>query len=314
MRHAAKSLPRQRPLNKPLWLLPGSSLGITRYLPTWFTLAKAARDIVLAAVQAEYAEDIRTGRHRPKERLIPRTFGLLPCPDNEYDHRAIAVIVPEPGTGWLDMSHQVAWIKNDHLGSLRPSIIGLMEATGEPVGCRGFIRLGRYIADQDYYVYDDDSGDDDLAAGGPSDSGKVLTLAECRNYTYSFDGFRADIGSWEPVRDAVLAFAHERVRDRILPLISHRSGLTEESKPLRDDMRAVEYTKVLLRADNDTLDAYWHGTRIASLHPDPREFFARTHRRVLALGGEAHAQAVVHARTIEVFVEDSRFLSNTGRP
>jgi hypothetical protein len=282
-----------------LWLLPEGSGEFSRWLPSWHDLVPAARDVVLPLVRAVIEEDRRTGGPRPETRVLSQTFGLLPCPDNDWNSQAVAVVVPEPGMSLLTVERQIAWVKNDHLRSLQPSILALMDAADGPVGCRGLIELQRYVADEDY------DGDEPPVADDP-DEPSVLTEAESRQYQYTFGGFRANIDSWEPVRDAVLAFAADRVRDRILPLIGHRSPWSPEAKPVRDEMRAAGRTTVDLRAGHDVLDAYWGQVLVSRLHPDPREFFARTHQRVVALGGAVTAEAEAHAGSLEVFVQDSR--------
>lgn len=281
-----------------LWLLPEGSGEFSRWLPSWHDLVPAARDVVLPLVREAVEEDRRTGR-RPETRFLSRTFGLLPCPDNDRNTQAVAVVVPEPGTARLDVARQIAWVNNDHLRSLQPSILALMDAAGEPVGCRGLIELKRYVANEDY------DGNEPAVTDDPNEPA-VLTEVECRQYEYLFGGFRANIDSWEPVRDAVLAFAADRVRDRILPLIGHRSPWSPQAKPVRDQMRAAGRISIDLRSGSDFLDAYWGQVLVSRLHPDPREFFARTHQRVVAMGGAVTAEAEAHAGSLEVFVQDSR--------
>lgn len=259
----------------------------------------AARDVVLPLVRELHEVDQLSGEPRPKVILVERTFGLLPDPDNDYNPLAVAVVPPGPGTGDLDLLRQVAWVKDEHLRSLRPSIVGLMEATDEPVGCRVVMEVHRYVADVDY-------DRDEPIDSGFEDDRRVLTEAESRMYEYTFGGFRAKIDSWDVVTDAVLRFAHDRVSDRLLPLIGRRSPWSQDSKPLRHQMRAAGRTPVVLRADGGVLNALWGGSCVSRLHPHAGGYFSRTHQRVVELGGEAAAQAVAHAGSVEVFIEDSR--------
>ncbi len=287
-----------------MWLLPTGSGEFTRWLPSWHDLVPAARSLVLPLVERYAEQDRRSGGPVPEVRLVRRTFGLLPCPDNDYDPQAVAVVLPKGGG--LDLSRQIAWVKNDHVRSLQPSVVALADAAGGPVGCVGVIELQRYVADLDY------DADDAPAERDDPDDDPVLTEEESRRYQYLFAGFRADIDSWEPVRDAVLAFASDRVRDRILPLVGHRSPWSADGKTVREDLRALGgRARISLVAEAGDLNAYWRGVHVSRLHPDPRQFFARTHARVLALGGRADADAVGHAGSVEVFVEDDR---RTGLP
>lgn len=281
-----------------LWLLPTGSGEFTRWLPSWGNLVLSARELVLPLVTASAEQDRRMGGPLPDVRLVRQTFGLLPCPDNDYNPQAIAVVLPNAGE--LDMSRQIAWVKNDHVRSLQPSVVALADAAGGPVGCVGIVELQRYVADVDY-----DASADPWDAD--PDDAPVLTEAESREYQYLLSGFRADIDSWGPVREAVLAFASSRVRGRILPLIGHRSPWSQDGKAVQKAMRAVDgRTRISLIADAESLDAYWQGVHVTRLHPEPRQFFTRTHARVLTLGGRADAEAVGHAGGVEVFVEDDR--------
>lgn len=274
-----------------LWLLPRGSEEWTRWLPSWDDLRPVAREVVLAAIATTRGTNEASWQ-------VPVTLGLLPDPENTYNDHAVAVVVPDTD-GDLRRSRQIAWVKNDHVRSLQPSVVALMDATGGFVGCHGIVEVSRYTAGKDYYLDEDDTVEDD-------DDWGVLTGSECRQSERFFDGFRASIHSWDVVRDAVLEVIAEQVSDRIVPRIGHRSPLTPDAKAVRDDLRAHGRMQVLLRAKDGCLDAYLNDLHLSRLHPEPRAFFAATHARILALGGTATAQAEAHAGSLEVWVEDSR--------
>jgi hypothetical protein len=294
-----------------LWLLPAGGAGEpadrpTRWLPGWHDLAPMARQIVLPAVVALHEQDRRAGRPAPEVRLLPCTFGLLPLPDHPYSSLAVAVIAPEPGSSRLDPARQIAWVKQDHLASLQPSVVALAEASGEAVGCRGLIEVHRHAPGLDYDPDGPDDPDDPDDVNDGEDGPSVLSAAETRCYGYEFAGFRADIDSWQPVREAVLAWAAPRIHDRILPLVARSSRWSPQSRPVREQIQAASPVEVELRADAEHLDAYWNGLLISRLHPDARAFFARTHQRVRVLGGQVSARAIGHHGSVEMLVEDDR--------
>lgn len=277
-----------------LYLLPRGSEEWTRWLPSWDDLRPVAREVVLAA--------IATTRGGPGESWqVPVTLGLLPDLDNDYNDRAVAVILPDPLDGRLEMSRQIAWVKNDHVRSLQPSVTALMDATGGFVGCHGLVELSRYVAGENYDEDEDEDEDKD-----EDDDWGALTESECRRLERTFSGFRASIHSWDVVRAAVLDVITERVTDHIVPMIGHRSPLTPDARAVRDDLRDRGRMQVILRAQNGYLDAYIDDLHLSRLHPAPRKFFAITHARVEALGGTATAQAQAHEGSLEVWVEDSR--------
>lgn len=280
-----------------LWLLPRGDARWTRYLPSWDDLTPALRGLVLPLVEAQAAEDRRSGLPVPERRLLPVTLGLLPQPDNQYDWQAVAVVAPTPGSGVLDPARQVAWIKHDHVRSLQPSIVGLGDATGEPVGFRALCEVNRHQPGIDYDA-DDDEGDDL--------DGEVLTAEEAERHGYWYSGLRANIDSWEPVRDAVLAVIVKQVTDRIIPIIDRSAPWLPGTQDIRDRHRQAGRFTIHLLATADALTATVDGTPVAALHPDPRGFFARTHSRVLALGGSATAQAGAHGGSVEIWIEDDR--------
>ena len=301
-----------------LWLLPRSPEGITRYLPGWRDLVSAAREFVLPIVQAQHVEDLRTRREVPETVVVRAVFGLMPRPDNDWNRDAVAVIAPVGKAGALDPTRQIAWVKDTHLHSLRPSIIALAHASGKPAACNGTIELSRMQPDIDFDAQEDEYWTDALSGGGHErGTDDILSRAEVLAYGYEVSGFRADIASWEPTRDAVLKFIRGHITDRIVPVHSRYSPYVAEFRSHRGRIRDAADAQfvgdhgsvtVLLRADAGLLDAWWDGLLVSRLHPDPREFFARTHQRVLELGGEVLCQAWPASGGLEVLIEDSRFL------
>lgn len=279
-----------------LLLLPGGSdPAITRYLASWETLEPQRFALILPLVKGQQAED-RLSRCKPR-RLIETTLGLLPLPENDYDCRATAVVVPDPGTGALDASRQVAWIKQDHLRSLHPSITGLMSGTGEPVGFRAVVEVDAYFGREEY--------DCDEESDGDWSDESVLTEREAQELRYEFGGLRARIGPWAEVRQAVLDYVRPLNAHSIVPVASHRAQLSEGAKALRDGDLHGRPIEVDLVADAGRLVAMLDGLELAQLFPASRDFFWATYQQVIGRGGSQRAQAVLHEGSLEVFVEES---------
>lgn len=281
-----------------LHLLPGSGSPHLRWLPTWPDYHDAARELVLHAIAQVTPA---TPRDDDGVLAVPVTLGLLPRPDNDYSSDAIAVITPSPGQTALDPDRQVAWIKQEHTRSLLPSVLGLAAISDRAAGARCTVHVEpTALGDDEDGTWE--AGDDGELADDWSTEG-VLTAGDIAATGYRFVWFRADIAPWEDTRDAVLAAVHAHLTDRIAPMQSARTPLTPHGRGLPRG----EHT-LTLHAGPGGLHASTctDPTPVAHLHPAGRDFFARTHTRVTALGGTALARAVVHRGSLEVFCEDTR--------
>lgn len=297
-----------------LWLVPGSGTGPLRYLPGWQSLSSAARPLVRRALACadRLQPDPRTASYElgepgggpDAEVLWPVTLGLLPLPDNHYNGQALAVVDPDPD-GALRVERQVAWVRDSHVRSLQPSVVALAEATGGRAACEAFVRLAPYRPDEHYDA--SEPADAHLSEQAESPE-QLLSEVEWRRSRWIFTGFCADIDTWEPVRDAVLGYVHDNVSDRILPCQGSRAPYADGGAKDHALARlSTDRFAVQLRAAEGQLACWSDGVLLAVLDgPQTRDFFARTHTRVLELGGTAQAQAVAHAGSLEVLVEDTR--------
>ena len=158
----------------------------------------------------------KVNKYGGKSRVTKAVFAIVPVLDNDYNHNALAVVVPEED-GAVRMESQVGWVPNRRCATLQPRIRSLMRATGGYVGA---VARVTYFKDREAGGWDKSDGD-----------------------------FRIRIAQWELVQEHALAVARQVQPGVEQPWIEHLSGLTDLARSLyvegrgRDeaDLLAVTY-------------------------------------------------------------------------
>lgn len=108
---------------------------------------------------------------------------------------------------------------------------------------------------------------------------------------------------WEDLQAVVVAYSRQHQPHRILPFVGHwalwKPGTREELARRTEDKSFA----ITLRADGNSLAAYYEEIRLAELMPSSSDFFDHTMQQVRELGGVATAHAEEHQGALRVFVE-----------
>ncbi|MFF3502026.1 hypothetical protein [Streptomyces sp. NPDC003247] len=229
-----------------------------------------------------------------RQTLLPVLVQLVPRPDNDYNPAAISVAAP-PALGGTDHERHMGYLYERNLVSLGGPVRALAALGDRPVGCHGIVVVDE-VDEVDDDLWDEQEEQDE-------ESGHFLRVRSAGR-TYSVASLRLRLPWWEDLQAMTVAYARRMRPELILPFTGHwtsyREGAHDELLR-RTDRKAFPVT---LRAEGDTLTAFYEDLELSVLVPSGRDFFDRTLLRVRELGGTATAHAQEHRGALKVFVED----------
>ncbi|MFV5992235.1 hypothetical protein ACNPQM_07205 [Streptomyces sp. NPDC056231] len=254
-----------------------------------------AVDTYVRFVQHELSAAEKRGTARTKgsgpgsEMVLSVKVQIVPRPDNAYNPNAISVAAPPEHAG-TDIERHLGYMYDRNLVSLGGPLRGLVSVSDHPVCCHAFIGLTAPFEEQ----LEDEA--DELGSNS-------LHVRDANGTVYWVDPPRLMLPWWEDLQAVVIAYSRQHQPHRILPFVDHwaswKPGTREELARRTEDKSFA----ITLRADGNSLAAYYEEIQLAELMPSSRDFFDHTMQRVRKLGGVATAHAEEHQGALKVFVE-----------
>ncbi|WP_035867447.1 hypothetical protein [Kitasatospora cheerisanensis] len=228
--------------------------------------------------------------------LLPVVVQLVPRPDNAHNPEAIGVAAP-PARGGTDHDRHLAYLYDRHLVSLGAALRSLAELSPLPVGCHAFVELDP--VEEEEFDPDDEGGD-------------AVVVTDGRQVRYWVGQLRLLMPRWDRLQRMAVDYARGIRPGLILPFIGHWTPWRPGGREALAGLTGEKSFEVTLRAEGDSLVAYYGELPLSDLRSASRDFFDRTTVQVRDMGGRATARAEEHRGALRIFVEDSRPLRRDG--
>ncbi|MFJ4619738.1 hypothetical protein [Streptomyces sp. NPDC088812] len=284
-------------------LIPAAEAKFSIGVALWDDADAAYRSFLRGRLTEGWEKDVFrasvAGRgHR--QTLLPVLVQLVPRPDNDYNPAAISVAAP-PTLGGTDHERHMGYLYERNLVSLGGPVRALAALGDRPVGCYGIVEVDE--VDEVGEVDDHDRRDEQEQQEEGEESGHFLRVRSAGR-TYSVGSLRLRLPWWEDLQAMTVAYARRIRPELILPFTGHWTSYSEGAHDELLRRTGRKAFPVTLRAEGDTLTAFYEDLELSVLVPAGRDFFDRTLLRVRKLGGTATAHAEEHRGALKVFVED----------